>query len=514
MKKRVLSALLAALLLAVTAPLPASAAGGLGNFTRVNTYVSGQFTDVPPDAWYAPNVQLAYEYGLINGKSATAYEPGSNLTIAEAIKLAVCLNSIYQTGSAAFPGGDTWYRPYVDYALQNGIISAAYPNYDAPATRAECAVIFAAALPAEALAPINTVEDGAIPDVPPGYSYAPAVYLLYRAGVLTGSDLYGTFFPGNNIQRTEIAAIVTRMANAGFRKALTLGAPLTAGEVSDKCSPAVFHIDTYDADGNAIASGGGFFLTSAGLAVTSCRVIKDAMSAGVVTSDGRVYRVLGVYDYSMDNDLALLQVNGSGFPYLSVGDSSAVKAGWTVYAIDSPAAMTNTFSEGLVYSTSQAVGGAPCIQTTAPASPGSGGGALIDAYGNAVGVTSAAPDGGQGMNLAIPINLASPLSTAELTPLSAISWNAWLSLSPSSVTLNAGAVTAVTATDIQNVCKNIAYSVADKSIVSCAFNYYWDGNTIALSVKGLQAGTTTVTVYLLDDQNNRISSADLAVSVT
>ncbi len=53
------------------------------------------------------------------------------------------------------------------------------------------ASVLAAALPSEALTAINTIADGAIPDVSYSAYYADAVYLLYRAGVLTGSDTAG-----------------------------------------------------------------------------------------------------------------------------------------------------------------------------------------------------------------------------------------------------------------------------------------------------------------------------------
>lgn len=188
MKKRIFSLLLAAVLAIGMLP---SAFAGYENFTAQTTYTSGRFTDVPEDAWYAENVRTAYEYGLINGQSATSFAPDSTLTVAEAVKLAASLHSIYHTGSAEFAASTPWYQAYVDYALQNGILTAARSDYNSPATRAVFASVLAAALPEEALAEINMVADGAIPDVSDSASYADAVYLLYRAGVLTGSDASG-----------------------------------------------------------------------------------------------------------------------------------------------------------------------------------------------------------------------------------------------------------------------------------------------------------------------------------
>ena len=54
---------------------------------------SAAFTDVPADAWFAPNVQAAYELDLMTGSSATTFNPNGNLTIAEALVLACRLHS-------------------------------------------------------------------------------------------------------------------------------------------------------------------------------------------------------------------------------------------------------------------------------------------------------------------------------------------------------------------------------------------------------------------------------------
>lgn len=220
MKKRLLSLLLTgALCLSLSAP---ALAAGLENFQKTNTYTAGQFTDVPAGEWYAANVQAAYELGLMEGSSATTFNPSGNLTIAEALVLACRLHSTYVGDGATFTGnGGAWYQPYVDYAVENGIITAnAYSSYTATATRAQFASILAAALPAEALTAINSVTT--LPDVAADAAYAPAVLSLYNAGVLTGSDAAGSFKPDTTIQRSEVATIVTRMADPSLRKTFTL----------------------------------------------------------------------------------------------------------------------------------------------------------------------------------------------------------------------------------------------------------------------------------------------------
>ena len=202
-----------------TQPAPAEV-----HFPRVNVYSQGQFTDVPAGQWYTDSVKQAFELGLMVGESDNTFKPQDNVTVAQAITMAARVHSIYTTGAESFQPSGIWYQVYLDYAFQNGIISYAYYNSDVTqtATRAQFAEIFANALPAEALSPINKVTEGAIPDVPASAYYAGHVYKLYRAGILSGSDVNGTFSPDSYITRQEAAAIVSRMAESSSRVKFTL----------------------------------------------------------------------------------------------------------------------------------------------------------------------------------------------------------------------------------------------------------------------------------------------------
>ena len=182
------------------------------------------FTDVKPDSWYYEDVDNAVRLGIINGKSETTFAPNDNLTYAEAIKLASCMYQLYKDGSVYLVSqGNPWYQTYVDYCIDNGIIDKYY-DYDEKATRSGYAVIFANALPDEALAKINSVADGSIPDVPETRAYAPEVYKLYRAGIIQGSDAEHNFKPLDNIKRSEVAAILSRMMDKTKRVRFSMGA--------------------------------------------------------------------------------------------------------------------------------------------------------------------------------------------------------------------------------------------------------------------------------------------------
>ena len=183
------------------------------------------FVDVPASAWYADAVRDAWANGLIDGVNATHFEPDGSLTVAQAIKLAAALHQRIENGTVTLKNGSPWYRSYLEYAVEHGVIEEAYLDYssaalNAPVQRAEFAhILYGAAKP---YAAINEIGANALPDVKTGDRYADEIYALYRAGVLNGSDRSGTFYPTSLIRRSEAAAILIRAFDEEARKTLTL----------------------------------------------------------------------------------------------------------------------------------------------------------------------------------------------------------------------------------------------------------------------------------------------------
>ena len=182
------------------------------------------FVDVPEDAWYHDEVVGAVYTGIINGKSATEFKPDDLLTYAEAIKLAACMSQVYLNGNVTLTSGTPWYQPYVDYCKINNIIKKEY-DYNANATRAGYIEIFASALPDSAFEEINNIPNGSILDVKSGATYAHYVYKMYRAGILTGVDALHNCKPDDNIKRSEVAAIISRMMDEGNRVKFDMSDP-------------------------------------------------------------------------------------------------------------------------------------------------------------------------------------------------------------------------------------------------------------------------------------------------
>ena len=170
------------------------------------------FVDVEKDAWYHDEVVEAVYTGIINGKTPTEFKPDDLLTYAEAAKLAACMSQVYLNGNVTLKAGEPWYQPYVDYCRINNIITRDF-DYGAAATRAGYIEIFANALPDSAFKDINNIPDGSILDVKDNAPYAIYVYKMYRAGILTGVDALHNCNPDDNIKRSEVAAIISRMMN-------------------------------------------------------------------------------------------------------------------------------------------------------------------------------------------------------------------------------------------------------------------------------------------------------------
>ena len=202
---------------------------GFSNFVKSANYESGRFTDVNSSNWFEAGVKTAYELGLMNGNSATTFNPDGETTIAETLALACRIHSIYQGENPDFTSNGLWYQPYVDYAISTGMIkSGEYSDYAKKATRANFANIIYASLPANTWAKINSVDS--LPDVQSSDWFGAPVFALYNAGILTGSDKYGTFNPSSNIKRSEVATIVTRVAIPSSRSTFTLERHLAANE--------------------------------------------------------------------------------------------------------------------------------------------------------------------------------------------------------------------------------------------------------------------------------------------
>lgn len=183
-------------------------------FPAQNAYAG--FADVAAGTWYADAVRTCYEVGLMNGTGGESFTPQGTMTVAEAATIAARIRATI-TGepipSATPLAGETraWYDDYVGYLRANGV-SVSDPG--ATATRAQFFGLLSAVVPAQELSAINAITT--LPD-----TEDPAVLRFYNAGILTGTDSYGTFNPSGTLSRAECAAMVARIVRPGLRVSFT-----------------------------------------------------------------------------------------------------------------------------------------------------------------------------------------------------------------------------------------------------------------------------------------------------
>lgn len=504
----------------------AFAIGTLDHFKTVRTY-ENQFSDI--GGWYEKHVIKGYELGLFDGKDDGAFSPNANMTFGEAVKLAACMHSIYHDGNTEWVQSNPWWKTYESYCLKNGILDKAYPDYNRAISRAEFAQLFSRALPEEALSPFNPVSDGAIPDVQLSDAYGPAVYQLYRAGILTGSDQNGSFFPNANIRRSEMAAIVSRMVHTASRQAVILGqkedTPLTAEQLFAKCSPAVFLMETFDEEGESLGFGSGIFLSGDGEAVSSWHVLDGADSATITTVNGETYPVCGIYDYDVENDLIRLQIDGSGFTPMTVNYSGALYTGAQIYTIGNPLGLEHTLSTGIISAVQRTINGAAYIQFTAPISSGSSGGALINDRGELIGITSASIVNGQSLNLATPITKTLSLShsgnlgVAEMSKEFYDHLASGFTLSETELTLDKNERTVITCS-VPGIPSgySASYEIADAGIVQCSWGKWAKEtekkDTVDLTVTAKNSGKTEIKINLRNRQGAVLATQVIKVTVS
>jgi len=161
------------------------------------------------------------------------------------------------------------------------------------------------------------------------------------------------------------------------------------------------------------ALGSGVIVSPEGYILTNNHVVDGATSVVVTLHDKREFKA-HVIGTDARTDIAVIKIDGSDFPALTLGDSSKVEVGDVVLAIGNPYGVGQTVTSGIVSATGRSGLGIEqvedFIQTDAAINPGNSGGALVDDEGHLVGINTAilaANSGGnQGIGFAVPINLA------------------------------------------------------------------------------------------------------------
>jgi len=187
-----------------------------------------------------------------------------------------------------------------------------------------------------------------------------------------------------------------------------------------RVKPSVVAIATYDASGEALMTGSGFFLRP-GQVVTNLHVIRGAVRAEIKTLDGKgkVFPINGTIAIDEEGDLALLSVDTpTERPRSTELASELPDEGEPIFVIGNPLKLEGSVSDGIVSAVREVPNSYRIIQITAPISHGNSGSPVFNWKGQVLGVVTIKVTNGQNINLAIAAARVAQLKPGKLQPLS------------------------------------------------------------------------------------------------
>ncbi|MBO4524120.1 MAG: trypsin-like peptidase domain-containing protein [Ruminococcus sp.] len=185
--------------------------------------------------------------------------------------------------------------------------------------------------------------------------------------------------------------------------------------------PSIVKIYTYEnyqtyAAKRPLGTGSGIVLNEDGYIVTNAHVLEAEGYHKIETSDGKFYdaKVVG---RDTKTDIAVIKVEGADLTPAVLGNSDEAIVGETVIAIGNPANLAGTVTDGIISAVDRKIRSdssgfeMKCLQTNAEISPGNSGGALVNMYGQVIGITSSkyVSSDLEGLGFAITINEATPV---------------------------------------------------------------------------------------------------------
>lgn len=209
------------------------------------------------------------------------------------------------------------------------------------------------------------------------------------------------------IRKTSFVIIFALLAaEAGYSQ----GSPaaLTGPEIAARIKPSVALVLVGEGAGRLTATASAVCVSANGVLLTAYHVVKDAREVQVRLESGEIYDNVQLLGVDTRRDVAAIRIPAAGLPVLPVARASDAKPGEVVYVISNPAGLAWSVTSGtlsamrLADEIPGAGKGFHLLQFTAPVSPGSSGGLLVDAKGRALGLVTASL-AGQNLNFAVPL---------------------------------------------------------------------------------------------------------------
>jgi tetratricopeptide (TPR) repeat protein len=188
-------------------------------------------------------------------------------------------------------------------------------------------------------------------------------------------------------------------------------------ELVRRIKPSAVAIETYDARGEKLSRGSGFFI-DADRIVTNRHVIEGAHRADIHSSNGTVIPVKGVLAVDAEGDIALLKIDPPTPQVRPLPlDKTSPQEGESVVVIGNPLGLEGSVTNGIVSAVRDIPTFGRIIQITAPISSGSSGSPVVNMQGQVIGIATLQVTGGQSVNFAIPSERISQLQATTLMSL-------------------------------------------------------------------------------------------------
>jgi len=259
----------------------------------------------------------------------------------------------------------------------------------------------------------------------------PVALLALASGLLGALLVIGGLFLGGVFDEEETPPTTTAPAAAPaepvvIREVITPeGAEAVATAVGLKVVPSIVTVEVGTGGATstfqAFGSGSGVVYSEDGLILTNHHVVDGAATSRVIFQDGRIYEATLIGSDEL-TDLAVLQIDATGLTPIEIGTSDGLRIGDRAIAVGNPLGLEGgaSLTVGVVSAFDREVDTGDAtplfgmIQTDAPITNGSSGGALVDAQGRLIGITTAigvSQSGAEGIGFATPVELVNRIAS-------------------------------------------------------------------------------------------------------
>jgi len=216
-----------------------------------------------------------------------------------------------------------------------------------------------------------------------------------------------------------LAAAAFSIVTSATAIAQTTAPALSGDQVVERVSPSAVSILVGKGDGQVAGVASGVIVRSDGVILTANHVVKGMREVQVRLKSGEIYDQVELIASDERRDVAALRIPATGLPVLPIGNSANAASGATIFVVSNAVGLPWTASSGILSATRMAddVPGAgsgyKILQFTAPLSPGSSGGVLVDSEARILGIVVGSLSVGQNVNFAVPFDSIAGLGNAS-----------------------------------------------------------------------------------------------------